>query len=178
MFFFKIIFHLSKFRFMISIMFIFLFSFMMSLIEQKELLVLCNFIAKSVSLSKKFEWVTSDILISMSIKISCDARIDECIIDAFLALRRLTLKLTWRVMLNIACSNQCRDISKSIWSVLMFCSIVCSWSRISWMLRFFLRRSAILIACFIMMLSCSYSLFVSCIFFITITFVQFLCFCL
>ncbi len=153
---------------MTSIMFIFLFSFMMSLIEQKELLVLCNFVAKSVSLSKKFEWVTSDILISMLIKISCDARINKCIVDAFLALRCLTLKLTWRVMLNIACLNQCHDISKFIQSVLMFYSIVCSWSWISWVLRFFLRRSAILIVCFIMMLSCSYFLSVSHIFFITI----------
>ncbi len=114
MFFFKIIFYLSKFRFMISIMFIFLFSFMMLLIEQKELLMLCNFIAKNVFLLKKFEWVTFDILISMLIKISYDARIDEYIVDAFLALRCLTLKLTWRVMLNIACLNQCRDISKFI----------------------------------------------------------------
>ncbi len=128
MFFFKIIFHLSKFRFMTSIMFIFLFFFMMLLIEQKELLMLCNFVAKNVFLSKKFKWITSDILISMSIEISCDAKINECIVDAFLALKCLTLKLTWHVMLNIACSNQCHDISKFIQSVLMFCSIICSWS--------------------------------------------------
>ncbi len=62
----------------------------------------------------------------MLIEVSRNVRINECIINAFLALKRLTLKLTRRVMLNNACLNQYRNILKLIRSALMFCNIVYS----------------------------------------------------